>query len=186
LTASYEKSNSLSRYRSTRRGGLRRMLPGYGDCCEKPKTIAAQRLGIGIVRKGDQRRKTGAATRAMPNVTGVLVAPILGSHRRNQLSIAVSATHQHRDPHSPPRPAIIVPLQIGKSESISGPLLLCGVKQWIGRPCAPQPTSRAERYRLVECALNQSIGNAGGQIALPSMVPRRSGGSRSQLMEEDS
>ena len=103
---------------------MRRILPSCWSCSAKPKTIAAQRLGIGIVRKGDQGRKTGAATRAMPNVTGVLVAPILGSHRRNQLGIAVNATHQHGDPHSPPRPAIIVPLQIGKSESISGPLLV--------------------------------------------------------------
>jgi hypothetical protein len=125
-----------------RREGLRRISPRCRGCCEKPKTIAAQRLGIGIgiVRKGDQGRKTGAATRAMPDVTGVLVAPILGSHRRNQLGIAVNATHQHGDPHSPPRPAIIVPLQIGKSESISGPLLLCGVNQWIGQPCAARPT----------------------------------------------
>jgi hypothetical protein len=147
LTASYQKSDSLSRYRSTRRAGLRGMPPGYRGCCEKPKTIAAQRLGIAIVRKGDQRRKTGAATRAMPDVTGVLVAPILGSHRRNQLGIAVNATHQHGDPHSPPRPAIIVPLQIGNSESISGPLLLCGVNQWIGQPPAPQPSCSARIRR---------------------------------------
>ena len=116
----------------SRRGGSRQTLPSSGRCCVEPKTTAAQRLRLGIVGKGDQGRKTGAALRAMPNVTGVLVAPILGSHRRNQLSIAVYATHQHGDPHSPPRPVIIVPLQTGKTESISRPLLFCGVNQWIG------------------------------------------------------
>jgi hypothetical protein len=128
-----------------RRAGLRPISPSCRDCCEKPKAIAAQRLALGIVRKGDQGRKTGAATRAMPNVTCVLVAPILGSHRRNQLGIAVNATHQHGDPHSPPRPAIIVPLHIGKSESISGPLLLCGVDEWIGQ-LRSQLVARKDSY----------------------------------------
>jgi hypothetical protein len=47
----------------------------------------------GVGRKRDHRRKTGAAFRAKPNVTGVLVAPILGPYGRNQLSVAVNAMH---------------------------------------------------------------------------------------------
>jgi hypothetical protein len=116
----------------------------------------------------------------MPNVTGVLVAPILGPHRRNQLSIALNATHhvnllygadnhakrscrqhqnfgkpigsqnanQHGDPHSPPRPIIIVPLQLGKTESILRPLLLCGVNQWIGGARQPSCFSKDEARRI--------------------------------------
>src|SRR5215471_9929228 len=76
-----------------RRGGLRRISPSSRSCCAKPKIIAAQRLRVGIVRKGDQRRKTGAAFRAVPNVTRVVVAPILGPHRRNQVSTALNAMH---------------------------------------------------------------------------------------------
>ena len=37
--------------------------------------------------------KTGAACRAQPNVTSVPVAPVLGPFGRNQLSIAMNATH---------------------------------------------------------------------------------------------
>src|SRR6516162_5726669 len=112
-----------------KRGGSRRISPSSRSCCAKPESIAAHCLSVGIVRKGDQGRKTGAAFRAMPNVTRVVVAPILGPHRRNQVTAALNATNQHGDPHSPPRPAIIVPLQTGKTESISRPLLLSGVNQ---------------------------------------------------------
>ncbi len=45
------------------------------------------------IRKSDHRRESGAASRAEPNMTGVLVAPILGPYRRDQLSIALNATH---------------------------------------------------------------------------------------------
>jgi hypothetical protein len=38
---------------------------------------------------------------------------------------------QHGDPHSPPRPAIIVVLQIGKTKGILRPLLMCGLNQRI-------------------------------------------------------
>jgi hypothetical protein len=41
-------------------------------------------LRVGVSRKGDQRRKTGAAFPAVPNVTDVLVGPILGPYGRNQ------------------------------------------------------------------------------------------------------
>ena len=50
-------------------------------------------LRVGVGGKGDHRRKAGAAFRAEPNVTRVLVAPILGPDGRNQLSIAVNTTH---------------------------------------------------------------------------------------------
>src|SRR5215471_20102896 len=76
---------------SRERDGLRRISPSRRSCCAKPKIIAALRLSVGIVGKGDRGRKTGA--RAMPNVTCVVVAPILGPHGRNQLSIALNATH---------------------------------------------------------------------------------------------
>src|SRR5215472_3648208 len=82
------------------RGGLRRISPSSWYCCA---------LNVGIVRKGDQGRETGVAFRAMPNVTRVVVAPILGTHRRNQASTALNATHG--DPHSPPRPIVIVPFK---------------------------------------------------------------------------
>ncbi len=52
------------------------------------------RLCVGFVKEGDQGRKTGAAFRAVPNVTRVVVAPILRPYGRNQLSIALNAT-QH-------------------------------------------------------------------------------------------
>src|SRR5262249_6301398 len=71
----------------------RRTSPSCRSCWAKPKIIATQRLSVGIVRKADQGRKTGAAFRAMPNVTRVVVAPILGPHRRNQVSTALNATH---------------------------------------------------------------------------------------------
>jgi hypothetical protein len=74
-----------------------------GSCV---KSFSELRVGVG--RKRDHRRKTGAAFWAEPNVTSVLVAPILGPYGRNQLSIAVNATNQHGDPHSPPKPAAIV------------------------------------------------------------------------------
>src|SRR5215471_9785891 len=77
---------------SRERDGLRRISPSRRSCCAKLKIIAAPRL-VGIVGKGDRGRKTGAAFRAMPNVTCVVVAPILGPHGRNQLSIALNATH---------------------------------------------------------------------------------------------
>ena len=48
---------------------------------------------IGVGRKRDQRLETGAACRAQPNVTSVLVAPVLGPFGRNQLIIALNATH---------------------------------------------------------------------------------------------
>src|SRR5262252_1053222 len=78
---------------SRERDGLRRISPSRRSCCAKPKIIAALRLSVGIVGKGDRGRKTGAAFRAMPNVTCVVVAPILGPHGRNQLTIALNATH---------------------------------------------------------------------------------------------
>ena len=68
-------------------------------------------MAFDVGRKRDHRRKTGAAFWAEPNVTGVLVAPILGPYGRNQLSIAVNATHQHGDPHSPPETRSDCPLQ---------------------------------------------------------------------------
>src|SRR4029077_6362359 len=57
-------------------------------------------LHIGVGRKGDHRRKAGAAFRAEPNVTGVLAAPILGPYGRNQLSIALNTTHHVNLPSS--------------------------------------------------------------------------------------
>jgi hypothetical protein len=87
------RGNIASCSRKMRRGELRRISPSSRSCCAKPKTIAAQPLSVGIVRKGDQGRKTGAAFRAMPNVTSVVVAPVLGSHRRNQVSTALNAMH---------------------------------------------------------------------------------------------
>src|SRR5262249_14826447 len=75
------------------RDGSRRISPSSRSRCAKPKARAAHRLSVGIVRKGDQGRKTGAAIRAMPNVTRVVVAPILGPHRRNQVSTALNAIH---------------------------------------------------------------------------------------------
>ena len=41
----------------------------------------------------------------------MVVAPILGPYERAQLSIAVNATHQHGDPHSPPETRSDCPLQ---------------------------------------------------------------------------
>jgi hypothetical protein len=77
-----------------RHAGLRRISPSCRSCCAKLESMAAQRrLRVGVGRKGDQRRKTGAAFPAVPNVTRVLVAPILGPYGRNQLSIALNATH---------------------------------------------------------------------------------------------
>jgi hypothetical protein len=35
---------------------------------------------------------------------------------------------------------MIVPFQMGKTESISRPLLLCGVNQWIGRSAGDFPS----------------------------------------------
>jgi hypothetical protein len=97
-----------------------------------PARRFSQRLGAGIVRKGDQGRKTSTAFRAVPNVTRLVIAPKLGPHRRNQFRIAVNATYQHGDLVVSPRPAIDCPPQIGKTESISRPLLVRGVNQWIG------------------------------------------------------
>jgi hypothetical protein len=77
-----------------------------GSCV---KSFSELRVGVG--RKRDHRRKTGAAFWAEPNVTSVLVAPILGPYGRNQLSIAVNATNQHGDPHSPPETRSDCPLQ---------------------------------------------------------------------------
>ena len=47
----------------TRRGGSRRILPSCRNYCAKAKIIAAQRLSVGIVRKGDQGRRDGSQTR---------------------------------------------------------------------------------------------------------------------------
>ena len=47
-----------------------------------PVTISFIELGLG--RKKDQRPETGAAFRAVPNVTGVPIAPVLGPFGRNQ------------------------------------------------------------------------------------------------------
>jgi len=53
-------------------------------------------------------------------------------HQNFGKPIGSQNANQHGDPHSPPRPVIIVPLQIGKTESISRPVLVCGLNQWIG------------------------------------------------------
>ena len=45
-------------------------------------------------------RETGAAFRAKPNMTGVLVGPILGPYGCNRLSIALNATHHVNLPTS--------------------------------------------------------------------------------------
>src|SRR6516164_4105370 len=67
------------------------------------------------------------------NVTGVVAAPILGPYGRNQLSIAVNATHQHGDPHSPPETRSDCPLQTTSKLRITcGPPLMWGLNQWIG------------------------------------------------------
>ena len=114
-----------------RRGGLRRILPSGRSCCAKPKLIAMQRLSVGIVRKRDQGRKTGAAFRAMPNVTRAVFGPILGPHRGNQVSAALDATHG--DPHSPPETRSDYPLQTTSKLRITcGPPLMWGLNQWIG------------------------------------------------------
>ena len=72
---------------------LPRISPSSRGCCAKLKIGAAQWLSLGVVRKRDQGRKTGAAFWAMPNVTRVVVAPVLGPHRRNQVSTALNAMH---------------------------------------------------------------------------------------------
>jgi|SRR6516162_9784952 len=74
-------------------GRSRRILPSCRSCCAKRESMQ-HRLCVGFVKKGDQGRKTGAAFRAVPNVTRVVVAPILRPYGRNQLSIALNAT-QH-------------------------------------------------------------------------------------------
>jgi hypothetical protein len=79
--------------RKMRHGGSRRILPSCRSCCAKRESMQ-HRLCVGFVKKGDQGRKTGAAFRAVPNVTRVVVAPILRPYGRNQLSIALNAT-QH-------------------------------------------------------------------------------------------
>ena len=79
--------------RKMRHGGSRRILPSCRSCCAKRESMQ-HRLCVGFVKKGDQGRKAGAAFRAVPNVTRVVVAPILRPYGRNQLSIALNAT-QH-------------------------------------------------------------------------------------------
>jgi hypothetical protein len=53
-----------------------------------------------VGRKRDQRLETGAARRAQPNVTNVLVAQVLGPFGRNQLSVALNAMHHVSPPTS--------------------------------------------------------------------------------------
>jgi hypothetical protein len=83
---SWEGDQRKSYSARTKRDGLGRVL-------QLESIAARRRLRVGISRKGDQRRKTGAAFPAVPNVTRLLVAPILGSYGRNQLRIALNAMH---------------------------------------------------------------------------------------------
>ncbi len=69
-------------------------------------------------------------------------------HQNFGKPIGSQNANQHGDPHSPPRPVLIVPLQIGKTESISRPLLLCGVNQWIGSRSAAELLSKDEARRI--------------------------------------
>jgi hypothetical protein len=82
-----------------RRGGSRRISPSCRSCCPKRKS-SQRRLRVGVGRKGNQGRKTGAAFRAMPNMTGVLLAPIFRPYGRNQLIIALNAMHHVNLPTS--------------------------------------------------------------------------------------
>src|SRR5262249_35514245 len=119
------------------------------NCLEqKLRSISGDDVG----RKRDHRRKTGAAFWAEPNVTGVLIAPILGPYGRNQLSIAVNATHQHGDPHSAPETRSDCPLQTTSKLRIT-----------CGRPdVRPKPMDRGEaadcsEYRQAAGAIAQSV-----------------------------
>jgi len=118
----------------------RRMSPSCWSCCAEPKIVAAQRLSVGIVRKGNNGRKTGIAFRAMPNVTRAVVAPILGSHRRNQVSTALNTTHQHGTLTVPQNPQRLSASNHVKTKDNLRPL-----NQWIG--CAPRRLSCSEKTR---------------------------------------
>jgi hypothetical protein len=83
----------------TRRGESRRILPSCRSYCAKRES-RRRRLRVGVGRKGNQGRKTGAAFRAMPNMTGVLLAPIFRPYGRNQLIIALNAMHHVNLPTS--------------------------------------------------------------------------------------
>src|SRR5262249_28715894 len=116
------------------------------NCLEqKLRSISGDDVG----RKRDHRRKTGAAFWAEPNVTGVLVAPILGPYGRNQLSIAVNATRQHGDPHSPPEnPQRLSASNHVKTKDNLRPPLMCGLNQWIGGGPATKLLSEDEARRI--------------------------------------
>ena len=130
---------------------MRRISPNWRSSSAKRESIAAQRrLRVGIGRKGDQRRKTGAAFPAVPNVTHLLVAPMRAqpTQYRFERNASCQPHHQYvaltttqsvaavsiktsgsskvlrmltsRDPHSPPRPAIIVRFKSAKLRVFRG------------------------------------------------------------------
>ena len=118
------------RYKAERPRDLYEALPKSGH--DRNLVARLGRLIVTVGRKRDQGRKTGAAFRAMPNVTGVLVAPILGPYGRNQLSIAVNATHQHGEPSQSPRnPQRLSASNHVKTKDNRRPPLMCGLNQWI-------------------------------------------------------
>src|SRR6516225_7602341 len=95
----------------------------------------------------------GAAFWAEPNVTGVVAAPILGPYGRNQLSIAVNATHQHGDPSQSPRnPQRLSASNHVKTKDNLRPPLMCGLNQWIGGArrlsCSSAKTRRGGLRRI--------------------------------------
>ena len=96
-------------------------------------------------------------------MTGVLVAPILGPYGRNQLSIAVNATHQHGDPHSPPETRSDCPLQTTSKLRITcGPPLMWGLNQWIGgvaRRLSCSATMRRGGLRRISQSCRSCYGN---------------------------
>jgi hypothetical protein len=60
------------------------------------KSLLSQRGNgrlIDLVQESDRSFKTAAAYRAVPNMTGVAVAQVLGPVGRNQLSAALNAVH---------------------------------------------------------------------------------------------
>ena len=106
-----------------------------------------------VGRKRDHGRKTGAAFRAKPNVTGMPVAPILGPYGRNQFSIAVNAMH-HGDPHSPRNPQRLSTSKGGKTKDNLRPPPVCGLNQWIGGVRQPNLLSKDEARRIKISAAN--------------------------------
>src|SRR6516165_3871811 len=101
----------------------------------------------------------GAAFWAEPNVTGVVAAPILGPYGRNQLSIAVNATHQHGDPSQSPRnPQRLSASNHVKTKDNLRPPLMCGLNQWIGvarrLSCSSAKTRRGGSRRILRSCQN--------------------------------